>query len=343
MTNGDVWKITVRRNPNHSIRIPYHASVKKIATNGRMIKNGNILTGGTFVGIQPENLALFYSESVFRENLRLEFPRKHSPDWGTSASGQVVAIFGRKKEAVECSKESDLTKNDLRWTDTTERIVKLIGLDHPFFCIPVGILHSFNNCDNLGPVPKKRRILEMETELIEPKETKENTPRLPSLLLPKPKKGPSTRTVVVRGVTLVESTKKAAKQPLKVIIPIKTPQANIKTDGIESIPQSTHLFLTKSDVLPGKEIWLIVRRNLRLHRILPSVDRNDFLTIRPDEDDETVRKHLLEETIQDGVNYYCKTTIAGVYGMSVGDIMTICKVEKTEASTTLTYMCKQSQ
>ena len=50
-------------------------------------------------------------------------------------SSPIVALFETQKEAAECFETNDLVPADSRWIDSTNRILEMIGNDHPAFVI----------------------------------------------------------------------------------------------------------------------------------------------------------------------------------------------------------------
>ena len=344
MTNGDIWKITARESLKCN-ELPHYAQVKKIAEKGKSIKNGRILKKGTFVAIQPKKLALFYAPIGFYEKSLLEMPDEKSEDWGCEASGQIVALFLKRKEAIECFKQSDLMMNDFRWENQTEEVVRLIGLDHPFFCISPNILESFSNCHDLGMTPKERKVLQKQRIIKEqvsektqdedddPEGDKKTPSGLDTVDLPAAFRA-IQRLKGIAGLTPVTTTaKKAEVVPNEETLPtpVETSLPEPKTEEGQvqiAVPDDTK----PKDIGGGKTFVLLVERQIKLHRIFPEINNGDSLFFKPG------KYELKMVQIVGNVKHYAIETTHGImYGRSAPDLEMFCEVERTEASVVLTY------
>ena len=330
-TKADVWKVGVEEK-NGIIR----ALVEKIAHHGIPSENYYSLKRGDFVELRPEKLALFYMPQAQMGDLPLELPGDNSKWNGCAATGEITALFFNIESALLCSTQVGLSRNDARWEDITEEVVRSIGLGHPFFCIPTGYMDSFNNCHDLGLKPEKRKILKPQSSKTEETFELSDWPqeKQPKDTIEKQQLKDIDLGLVQRAVRrLKKDEKSSAPSNTKVERTIKPHLPKTEIATTEKIPQplSKPSPLKPDDVGEGKTFVLVVEREIKLHHVFPTIDRGNTLKFRSG-------KYSMEMVCVDKVKYYVIKTITGFYGKSVGDFETICKVEKTEESTTLTYV-----
>ena len=110
----------------------------KIAKKGDgKIDVGTVVSNGTMVAI-CQHLQMFIPEGSGQlspsSTIEREVVRVNTHYWGGHTT-QIVALFFKEADALECSCESDLQPCDPRWKKDTIAILRAIGDDHPYCSI----------------------------------------------------------------------------------------------------------------------------------------------------------------------------------------------------------------
>ena len=134
---------------------------------------------------------------------------------------------------------------------------------------------------------------------------------------------------------LVALARPAIDQAQKVELTNDTPEISISipptAEQEEVKPEKVELPSQETEVSENNTITLVLGRKMTFWQIYPVFARENSLTLEAGE-------YEMWEVQDKGVRYYAAFHKRGCfYGKSVGDLETICKVERTETSTTLTY------
>ena len=114
----------------------------KIAKKGSgKIDIGMVVSNGTMVAI-CKHLQMFIPEGSGRlspsSTIEREVVRVNTHYWGGHTT-QIVALFLKEMDALECSCELNLQPCDPRWMKDTIATLKAIGDDHPYCSISAAI------------------------------------------------------------------------------------------------------------------------------------------------------------------------------------------------------------
>jgi hypothetical protein len=108
--------------------------LKKIALRGQSnVLTGGKITNGTMLAI-CRHLQLFIPEGSGLISPMATYQREiasvNTRYWGGGTS-DIVALFLKKEDALDCNCQTDLLPLDPRWKDKTVEVLRAVGNNHP--------------------------------------------------------------------------------------------------------------------------------------------------------------------------------------------------------------------
>jgi len=111
---------------------------KKIGLRGEsQLPLGTVIDDGMMIAVAkhlqsyiPEGHSMVSCQTSYVRNLA-----DVNTMWWKTGTSPIVALFLKKREALDCFEQTDLVPCDPRWLDQTKAVIAAIGDDHPTFTV----------------------------------------------------------------------------------------------------------------------------------------------------------------------------------------------------------------